>query len=144
MPDAQHGDRPPLVLPLDPPSAFLGWLATRYHLTPREVTVLRCRVGQLTFKETARILGVAVNYTRRIQATILTKIEQPGGHTSLMRWTAEQYRAWSGRSPRGEPRSGGLDDGGVMAIRHRPRPIDGVQFHSESVAIEQGFALISN
>jgi DNA-binding CsgD family transcriptional regulator len=96
MPDAQHGDRPPLVLPLDPPSTFLEWLATRHHLTPREVAVLRCRVGQLTFKETARILGVAVNYTRRIQATILTKIEQSGGHTSLMLWTAQRYAEWTG------------------------------------------------
>jgi anthranilate synthase/aminodeoxychorismate synthase-like glutamine amidotransferase len=36
------------------------------------------------------------------------------------------------------------DDGEVMAIRHRTWPIDGVQFHPESVATEHGFAMVAN
>jgi anthranilate synthase component 2 len=35
------------------------------------------------------------------------------------------------------------DDGTVMAMRHEHAPVHGVQFHPESVASEQGKALLS-
>jgi para-aminobenzoate synthetase component 2 len=36
------------------------------------------------------------------------------------------------------------DDGEVMGIRHRFLPIEGVQFHPESVLTESGFTIVSN
>ncbi|HWD38152.1 MAG TPA: aminodeoxychorismate/anthranilate synthase component II [Fimbriimonas sp.] len=36
------------------------------------------------------------------------------------------------------------DDGEVMGIRHQSLPIEGVQFHPESVLTEEGFRIVSN
>ena len=35
-------------------------------------------------------------------------------------------------------------DGEVMAVRHRELPVDGIQFHPESVLTPDGRALLSN
>ena len=36
------------------------------------------------------------------------------------------------------------DDGVIMGLRHRTHPVHGVQFHPESIASEQGYALLAN
>lgn len=36
------------------------------------------------------------------------------------------------------------DDGEIMGVRHRSLPVEGVQFHPESIASEHGHALLAN
>jgi anthranilate synthase component 2 len=36
------------------------------------------------------------------------------------------------------------DDGLIMGLQHKSRPVHGVQFHPESIASEQGHALLAN
>ncbi|MBU6293002.1 MAG: anthranilate/aminodeoxychorismate synthase component II, partial [Burkholderiales bacterium] len=36
------------------------------------------------------------------------------------------------------------DDGEIMGVRHKQFPIEGVQFHPESILSEHGHALLQN
>ena len=36
------------------------------------------------------------------------------------------------------------DDGEIMGVRHKSLPIEGVQFHPESIMTEHGHALLKN
>jgi anthranilate/para-aminobenzoate synthase component II len=36
------------------------------------------------------------------------------------------------------------DDGEIMGMRHERLPIEGVQFHPESVMTEEGFRMVEN
>ncbi|MCR9151075.1 MAG: aminodeoxychorismate/anthranilate synthase component II [Rhodobacteraceae bacterium] len=40
--------------------------------------------------------------------------------------------------------TGWLDNGTIMGLRHRDHPIEGVQFHPESIASEHGHRLLGN
>jgi anthranilate synthase component 2 len=36
------------------------------------------------------------------------------------------------------------DDGEIMGVRHRSMPLQGVQFHPESILTEHGHAMLKN
>lgn len=61
--------------------------------------------------------------------------------------TATRYHSLSigdGLDPQFERTAVALDDGELMAIRHKSLPLEGVQFHPESIVSESGLTIIGN
>ena len=40
--------------------------------------------------------------------------------------------------------TGRSDDGAIMAVRHRMLPVEGIQFHPESILTVEGFKMLKN
>ena len=61
-------------------------------------------------------------------------------------YTATRYHSLSVRLPEGTDLevNAHTPDGEIMGLRHKTRPIHGVQFHPESIASEHGHALLAN
>jgi anthranilate synthase component 2 len=61
-------------------------------------------------------------------------------------YTATRYHSLSVDLPEGTELvvNARTSDGEIMGLRHKTRPIHGVQFHPESIASEHGHALLAN
>ena len=61
-------------------------------------------------------------------------------------FTATRYHSLAVELPEDGPLyvNARTDDGEIMGLAHKSRPIHGVQFHPESIASEQGHALLAN
>lgn len=98
----------------------------------------------------AEVFGAAVVRAPQLRHGKTSSIEHTGVGvlTGLpMPFTATRYHSLA-VDPSSIPDSlevtGTSDDGVIMALRHRDRPIEGVQFHPESVLTQGGHALLAN
>ena len=63
------------------------------------------------------------------------------------RFTVNRYHSLAiekGTCPRELETTAWTDDGEIMGVRHRELPIQGVQFHPESILTEHGHAMLKN
>ncbi len=87
----------------------------------------------------ARILHGKTSIVRHDGRTIFEGLPNP--------ITAGRYHSLAidrGSLPQDLEVSGTADDGEIMAVRHRRHPIEGVQFHPESILTPDGPALLRN
>lgn len=80
--------------------------------------------------------------------TSLVEHEDAGVLAGLPRpFTATRYHSLvvdAATMPRELEPTGSTDTGLIMALRHRDLPIDGVQFHPESVLTQNGYRIVAN
>lgn len=98
----------------------------------------------------ARVFGGRVGPARRIVHGRASRIHHDGGgvFAGLPRpFAAMRYHSLA-VSRRGWPaclqETARSDDGLVMGLRHRSHPVEGVQFHPESILTPQGRRLLAN
>ncbi len=129
--------------------------------TPNEAGVCLDLIGQAP--ESLPILGVCLGHQAIGQAfggAVIRARALMHGKTSLIHhtdtgvfaglknpFTATRYHSLSVRDddlPQVLEVTARTDDGEIMGVRHRWRPIHGVQFHPESIATECGHELLAN
>jgi anthranilate synthase component 2 len=129
--------------------------------TPNEAGICLALIDR--FKETAPILGVCLGHQAIGQAMggdVVRAPELMHGKTSRINHTgkglfrglnsgfeATRYHSLTVK-PETLPESlevtATTDDGLIMGLQHRTLPLHGVQFHPESIASENGHALLQN
>ncbi|KCZ51696.1 anthranilate synthase component II [Hyphomonas pacifica] len=114
---------------------------------PEDLPILGVCLGHQSI---GQAFGGEVITAREIRHGKLSDIHQTGG--DLFAGLPESYRVVRYHSlavrPDGLPdvliADAFTDDGEVMALHHKTRPIYGVQFHPESILTEHGHALLKN
>ncbi|MAN46460.1 MAG: aminodeoxychorismate/anthranilate synthase component II [Alphaproteobacteria bacterium] len=114
---------------------------------PEDLPILGVCLGHQSI---GQAFGGEVITAREIRHGKLSDIHQTGG--DLFAGLPESYRVVRYHSLAVKPddlpdvliADAFTDDGEVMALHHKTRPIYGVQFHPESILTEHGHALLKN
>jgi len=114
---------------------------------PEDMPILGVCLGHQSI---GQAFGGKVITAREIRHGKLSDIHQKGG--DLFEGLPETYRVvrYHSLAVRPEDLPDDLvadaftDDGEIMALHHRTRPVYGVQFHPESILTEHGHALLKN
>ncbi|KCZ57171.1 anthranilate synthase [Hyphomonas beringensis] len=114
---------------------------------PKSLPILGVCLGHQSI---GQAFGGEVITAREIRHGKLSDIHQKGG--DLFEGLPETYRVVRYHSLAVKPddlpdvlvADAFTDDGEVMALHHKTRPIYGVQFHPESILTEHGHALLKN
>ncbi|KCZ83570.1 anthranilate synthase component II [Hyphomonas adhaerens MHS-3] len=142
-------------------SGFDGILLSPGPCTPNEAGICVALIQKAP--ENLPILGVCLGHqsigqafggkvitAREIRHGKLSDIHQTGG--DLFEGLPETYRVVRYHSLAVRPEDlpedlvadAFTDDGEIMALHHKSRPVYGVQFHPESILTEHGHALLKN
>ena len=114
---------------------------------PEDLPILGVCLGH---QSVGAAFGGHVVGAREIRHGKLSDIHQTGG--DLFRGLPETYRVVRYHSLAVRPEDlpdvleadAFTDDGEIMALHHKTRPVYGVQFHPESILTEHGHALLKN
>jgi anthranilate synthase component II len=114
---------------------------------PASLPILGVCLGHQAIGQT---FGGAVVAAREIRHGKLSEIQHTGSAIFAgipKRYNVVRYHSLA-VEPRGLPAElvadAFTDDGEIMAMHHRTRPVFGVQFHPESILTEHGHALLGN